>query len=43
MKLHGFANFVDQHLVPYECASMGLIVIESFMCILPRAHARRVK
>ena len=29
MKLYGFANFVDYHLVPYECDSMGLVVMEA--------------
>ena len=29
MKLYGFANFVEQHLVPYEYASINLVVIEA--------------
>ena len=29
MKLCGFANFVEQHLVPYEYAGINLVVIES--------------
>ena len=29
IKLYGFANFVDYHLVPCECASIGLLVIEA--------------
>ena len=28
MKLYGFANFVEQHLVPYEYASISLVVIQ---------------
>ena len=28
IKLYGFANFVDQHLVSYECASIGLEEID---------------
>ena len=31
MKLYGLANFVEQHFVPYEYASMGLVVIEASM------------
>ena len=34
MKLYGFANFVEQHLVPYEYASISLAVIEAFMWLL---------
>ena len=29
VKLYGFANFVKQHLVPYEYASISLVVIEA--------------
>ena len=29
MKLYGFANFVEQHLVPYEYTSINLVVIEA--------------
>ena len=29
MKMYGFANFVEQHLVPYEYASISLVVIEA--------------
>ena len=36
VKLYGFANFVDQHIVPYKCASMGLVVIEAFMWLYRR-------
>ena len=31
MKLYGFVNFVEQHLVPYEYAS---VVIEASMWLL---------
>ena len=34
MKLYDFANFVEQHLVPYEYTSMGLVVIEASMWLL---------
>ena len=34
MKLYGFANFVEQHLVPYEYTSISLAVIEASMWIL---------
>ena len=34
MKLHGFVNFVEQHLVPYEYASINLVVIEASMWLL---------
>ena len=34
MKLYGFANFVEQHLVPYEYASISLVVIEASMWLL---------
>ena len=30
MKLFGFANFVEQHLVPYEYPGISLVVIEAF-------------
>ena len=29
MKLYGFANFVEQHLVPYKYAGISLVVIEA--------------
>ena len=29
MKLYGFANFVEQHLMPYEYTSINLVVIEA--------------
>ena len=28
------ASFIDSHLVPYECTSMGLVVIEASMWLL---------
>ena len=31
MKLYGFANFVDHHLVLYDCASISLVVVEAFI------------
>ena len=31
MKLYSFANFVEQHLVPYEYTS---VVIEGSMCMV---------
>ena len=34
MKLYGFSNFVEQHLVPYEYASISLVVIEVSMWLL---------
>ena len=34
MKLYGFANFVEQHLVPYEYISISLVVIEASMWLL---------
>ena len=34
MKLYGFVNFVKQHLVPYEYASIKLVVIEVSMWLL---------
>ena len=27
MKLYGFVNFIEQHLVPYEYASISLVVV----------------
>ena len=36
MKLYGFANFVEQHLVPYEYASINLVVIEAPKWLLQR-------
>ena len=29
MKLYGFANFVEQHLVPYKYTAISLVVIEA--------------
>ena len=29
MKLYDFANFVEQHLVPYEYAGINVVVIEA--------------
>ena len=29
LKLHDFDNFAEQHLVPYEYASISLVVIEA--------------
>ena len=36
MKLYGFANFIEQHLVPYnyEYAGISLVVIEASMWLL---------
>ena len=34
MKLYGFANFVEQHLVPYEYAGNSLVVIEASKWLL---------
>ena len=34
MKLYGFANFVEQNLVPYEYTSISLVVIEASMRLL---------
>ena len=34
MKLYGFANFVEQHLVPYEYTGISLIVIEASKWLL---------
>ena len=36
MKLYGFTNFVEQHLVPYEYASIDLVVIEASKWLLQR-------
>ena len=36
MKLYGFANFVEQHLVPYEYAGINLVVIEASKWLLQR-------
>ena len=33
-ELHGFANFVEQHLVPYEHAGITLVVIEASKWLL---------
>ena len=34
MKLYGFANFIEQHLVPYEYAGISLAVIEASKWLL---------
>ena len=34
MVTDGFAIFVEQHLVPYEYASISLVVIETSMWLL---------
>ena len=34
MKLYGFANFVEQHLVPYGYVGISLVVIEASMRLL---------
>ena len=34
MKLYGFANSVEQHLVPYKYANISLVVIEASMWLL---------
>ena len=34
MKLYGFADFVEQHLMPYEYAGISLAVIEASMWLL---------
>ena len=34
MKLYGFANLVEQHLVPYEYASINLFVKEASKWLL---------
>ena len=36
MKLCGFANFVEQHLVPYEYVGINLVVIEATKWLLQR-------
>ena len=36
MKLYDFANFVGQHLAPYECGSISLVVIEASKWLLQR-------
>ena len=36
MKLYGFANVVEQHLVPYEYAGISLVVIEASKWLLQR-------
>ena len=36
MKLYGFANFVEQHPVPYEYTSISLVVIEASMWLLQK-------
>ena len=33
MKLSGFANFVEHHLVPYEYVGIGLVAIEASIII----------
>ena len=34
MKLCRFANIVDEHIVPYQYTSMGLVAIEATMWLL---------
>ena len=34
MKWYGFANFVEQHFMPYEYASISLVAIEAYMWLL---------
>ena len=34
MKFYGFVNFFEQNLVPYEYASISLVVIEASMRLL---------
>ena len=34
MKLYGFANSIEQHLVPYKYANISLVVIEASMWLL---------
>ena len=36
MKLYGFANFVEQYLVPYEYAGINLVVIKASKWLLQR-------
>ena len=33
MKLYGFVNFIEQHLVPYEYASVSLVIIEGDLIV----------
>ena len=42
MKLYGFANIVEQHLVPYEYASVSLVVIEAFMWVSLNAKQKHL-
>ena len=32
MKLNGFTNFIEQHLVPYKSTSISLVVIKASIC-----------
>ena len=34
MKLYGSVNFVEEHLVPYEYAGIGLVVIAASKSLL---------
>ena len=34
MKFYGIVNFIEQHLVPYEYASISLVVIEASIWLL---------
>ena len=34
MKLYGFANFVEQHFVPYEYTGISLVVIEASKMVI---------
>ena len=34
MKLYGFVNFVEQHIVPYEYTGISLVVIEASKWLL---------
>ena len=34
MKLYGFVNYVEQHIVPYEYASISLAVIVAALWLL---------
>ena len=36
MKLYGFANFAEQHPVPYEYVSISLVVMEASMRLLQK-------
>ena len=38
MKLYGFSNFVEQHLMSYEYVSISLVVIEASMWLLQRGN-----